>query len=180
MKTTPWYALLAILVWAFCSVVFAYPELDETQLDFLENPNPDYFIKKGFLVNYDDYNFDGLMDFQVLVFPNASFSLYYYFLWNEQENKYEENARLSSMGNIVLDKNKKTVTAIEKGGQGSCVFKFNTYKYQNNSYKLIETLTQILDKKNGIYVRTHNALKANGEATTTIDTIPPQNCRPKL
>lgn len=180
MKMTPWCALLALSIWACCRVVFAYPELDETQLDFLENPNPDYFINKGFLVNYDDYNFDGLMDFQVLVFPNASFSLYYYYLWDENEKKYEANASLSSMGDIIIDKNKKTVTAIEKGGHGNCIFKFNTYKYLNNTYKLVETLAQKYDKKNRVYIRTHSTLKANGETTTTIENISPQNCRAKF
>lgn len=177
VKTTPWLFILAMSACGLYKTAIANPENDDTQLDFIANPNPDYFIKKGYLVNYDDYNFDGLLDFQVLVSPNASFSLYYYYLWNEKKKKYEENAILSSMGDIVIDKIKKSITSIENSGQGNCIFKYNTYKYLNHTYKLVETLSQKFDKKNGVYIRTHNVLKTNGETSTTIANIAIENCR---
>ena len=173
-------SIVALVAMLCCQTVSAYPEIDETEIDFLDNPNPDYFVKKGFLVNYDDYNFDGLLDFQVLVFPNGLFSMYYYYLWDPQQKKYNENATLSSLGNVVIDKKEKKIYSIDKGGHGNCEYKFNIYKLQDNSYKLIETQTQKYDKESKLYIRMHNLLDENGDTTTTIENIPPNSCRPNF
>lgn len=171
--------LAMVAIWS-CQFASGYPEFDESEIDFLNNPNPDYFVKKGYLVNYDDYNFDGLLDFQVLVFPHGLFSLYYYYLWDPQEKKYKEDATLSSLGNVVIDKKEKKIYSIEKGGHGNCEYKFNIYKVQDNSYKLIETQTQKYDKESKLYIRMHNLLDENGDTTTMIENIPPGSCRPNF
>ncbi len=82
-----------------------------------------------------DYNFDGFNDIAVRQIQAQNNSSDYY-LYDEVKNKFVFNKKLSDLPNLeIVDEGKKILSAKYKGFG---VWKFETYKYENEDLKLME------------------------------------------
>ncbi|MFA6252280.1 MAG: hypothetical protein WCX74_02680 [Candidatus Paceibacterota bacterium] len=84
----------------------------------------------------NDYNFDGYKDISVLVdvAQNNSYGIY---LYNQKENKYIFNEKLSELSDISVDANKKEIISFWKGGVGW--WSQDAYKYVDGKIILFES-----------------------------------------